>query len=155
MNVKQVTDALAEAFVSARIVFWYDAGKDFLSLFDGEMFSPVDGVSVIRLDQTPALQAKLRIEREEPETKFLLYSPTPEPQDPLDDWLFDIRLYARQFYADYTVTVLQDLGLTSLSLREHLGSRRKFLDLPWFASPEILSLKVATFKGGSLGVPAK
>ena len=148
MNVKQVTDALAEAFVSARIVFWNDAGKDFLSLFDGEMFSPVEGVSVIRLDQTPALQAKLRTKREEPETKFLLYSPTPEPEDPLDDWLFDIQLYARQFYADYTVTVLQDLGLTSLALRKHLGSRRKFLDLPWFAPPEILSLKVATFKGG-------
>jgi uncharacterized protein (TIGR02687 family) len=128
MNAKQVTDALAEAFASERIVFWNDAGKDFLTLFDGEMFSPVEGVSVIRLDQTPALQAKLRIEREEPETKFLLYSPTSEPEDPLDDWLFDIRLYARQFYADYTVTVLQDLGLTSLALREHLGSRRKFLD---------------------------
>jgi hypothetical protein len=54
MNVKQVTDALAEAFASARIVFWNDAGEDFLSLFDGEMFSPVEGVSVIRLDQTPA-----------------------------------------------------------------------------------------------------
>jgi hypothetical protein len=151
MNVKQVTDALAEAFASARIVFWNDAGEDFLSLFDGEMFSPVEGVSVIRLDQTPALQAKLRIEREEPETKLLLYSPTPELEDPLDDWLFDIQLYARQFYADYTVTVLQDLGLTSLALREHLGSRRKFLDLPWFAPPESLSLKVATFKGGRSG----
>ena len=114
-SVAVVSSRNLEAFASAGIVFWNDAGKDFLSLFDGEMFSPVDGVSVIRLDQTPALQAKLRIEREEPETKFLLYSPTPEPQDPLDDWLFDIRLYARQFYADYTVTVLQDLGLTSLS----------------------------------------
>jgi uncharacterized protein (TIGR02687 family) len=128
MNAKQVTDALADAFATERIVFWNDAAKDFLALFDGEMFAPVEGVSVIRLDQTPALQAKLRIEREEPETKFLLYAPSPEPEDPFDDWLYDIRLYAREFYADYTVTVLQDLGLTTMSLREHLGSRRKFLD---------------------------
>ena len=30
MNVKQVTDALVEAFASERIVFWNDAAKDFL-----------------------------------------------------------------------------------------------------------------------------
>ena len=32
MNAKQVTDALADAFATERIVFWNDAGKDFLSL---------------------------------------------------------------------------------------------------------------------------
>lgn len=128
MNVKQVTDALQGIFASERIVFWNDPAKDFLSLFEGEMFSPVEGVSVIRLDETPALQAKLRIEREEPDTRFLLYSPTPEAEDPLDDWLYDIRLYARSFHADRGALDVEALGLSTPSLREHLNLRRRFLD---------------------------
>ena len=113
MDTKQVTEALKKLFDEERIVFWNDPDKDFLELFAGKMFSPVDGVSVIRLDQTPALQAKLRIEREEPETKFLLYSPTPEPEDPLHDWLCDIRLYSRCFYADRGSMDVEALGLKS------------------------------------------
>ena len=128
MDTKQVTEALKKLFDEERIVFWNDPDKDFLELFAGKMFSPVDGVSVIRLDQTPALQAKLRIEREEPETKFLLYSPTPEPEDPLHDWLFDIRLYSRCFYADRGSMDVEALGLKSPLLREHLNQRRRFLD---------------------------
>jgi uncharacterized protein (TIGR02687 family) len=128
MNVKQVTDSLAAIFATQRIVFWNDPAKDFLSLFDGEMFSPVEGVQVLRLDQMPALQVKLRVEREAPESRFLLYSPTPEPEDPLNDWLLDIRLYAHTFYADRGSLDLEALGLTTASLREHLNLRRSFLD---------------------------
>jgi uncharacterized protein (TIGR02687 family) len=128
MDTKQVTEALAKLFEEQRIVFWNDPEKDFFDLITGKMFSPVDGVSVIRLDQTPALQAKIRIEREEPESKFLLYSPTEEPEDPLHDWLFDIRFYSRCFYADRGSMDVEALGLKSPLLREHLNQRRKFLD---------------------------
>jgi uncharacterized protein (TIGR02687 family) len=128
MDTKQVTEALAKLFEEQRIVFWNDPDKDFFDLITGKMFSPVDGVSVIRLDQTPALQAKIRIEREEPGSKFLLYSPTEEPEDPLHDWLFDIRLYSRCFYADRGSMDVEALGLKSPLLREHLNQRRKFLD---------------------------
>ncbi len=128
MNIAQVTDALTKIFASERIVFWNDPAKDFLSLFDDELAAPVEGVSVIRLDQIPALQVKLQVERDEPTTKFLLYSPTPEPEDPLSDWLFDIRLYARSFHADRGALDVDALGLTTASLREHLNLRRKFLD---------------------------
>ena len=76
MDTKQVTEALKKLFDEERIVFWNDPDKDFFEMITGKMFSPVDGVTVIRLDQTPALQAKIRIEREDPESKFLLYSPT-------------------------------------------------------------------------------
>ena len=85
MDTKQVTEALAKLFEEERVVFWNDPDKDFFDLITGKMFSPVDGVSVIRLDQTPALQAKIRIEREEPTAKFLVYSPTEEPEDPFND----------------------------------------------------------------------
>jgi len=143
MDTKQVTEALAKLFEEERVVFWNDPDKDFFEMFTGKMFSPVDGVSVIRLDQTPALQAKIRIERDEPESKFLVYSPTEEPEDPLNDWLFDIRLYSRCFYADRGSMDVEALGLKSPLLREHLNQRRKFLDnkerfqrLKSIASPE-------------------
>ena len=128
MDTKQVTEALAKLFEEERVVFWNDPDKDFFEMITGKMFSPVDGVSVIRLDQTPALQAKIRIEREEPTAKFLVYSPTEEPEDPFNDWLFDIRLYGRCFYADRGSMDVEALGLRSPLLREHLNQRRKFLD---------------------------
>ena len=128
MDTKQVTEALSKLFEEERVVFWNDPDKDFFEMFTGKMFSPVDGVTVIRLDQTPALQAKIRIEREEPQAKFLVYSPTEEPEDPLNDWLFDIRLYSRCFYADRGTMDVEALGLKSPLLREHLNQRRKFLD---------------------------
>jgi len=128
MDTKQVTEALKKLFDEERIVFWNDPDKDFFEMITGKMFSPVDGVTVIRLDQTPALQAKIRIEREDPGSKFLLYSPAEEPEDPLHDWLFDIRLYSRCFYADRGSMDVEALGLKSPLLREHLNQRRKFLD---------------------------
>jgi uncharacterized protein (TIGR02687 family) len=128
MDTKQVTEALKKLFDEERIVFWNDPDKDFFEMITGKMFSPVDGVTVIRLDQTPALQAKIRIEREDPGSKFLLYSPAEEPEDPLHDWLFDVRLYSRCFYADRGSMDVEALGLKSPLLREHLNQRRKFLD---------------------------
>ena len=50
-------------------------------------------MKIMRLDAVGALEAKIRLEREEPEGKFLLYSPAEEP-DYEDDWLLDIRLYS-------------------------------------------------------------
>jgi hypothetical protein len=40
----------------------------------------------VPLDLVRALEAKIRVERGEPFTRFLLYSPTEEP-DFDDDWL--------------------------------------------------------------------
>ena len=60
------------------------------------------------------------MERDEPTGKFLLYSPTEEP-DFEDDWLLDIRLYSRRFRADRASILLQDLGLVNLHLRHAPG----------------------------------
>ena len=55
------------------------------------------------------LEAKIRLETDEPTGKFLLYAPTEEP-DYEDDWLLDIRLYSRSFRADRASILLQELG---------------------------------------------
>ena len=78
------------------IVFWNDPDQEF---FMTVPLLELDGVTTLRLDEVGALEAKIRLEREEPNGKFLLYAPTEEP-DYEDDWLLDIRLYSRSFRAD-------------------------------------------------------
>jgi len=142
MDTKQVNDALDKLFREERIVFWNDPDREFIGYLTGQLFSPIDGVKVIRLDQTGALQAKLQIERDEPDCKFLIYAPEEEP-DYENDWLLDIRLYSRSFRADRASITLEELGLQTQHLREHLAQRRKFCDhkerlqrLKSLASPE-------------------
>ena len=127
MDTKQVNDALEKLFQEERIVFWNDPDREFVGYLTGSLFSPIEGVNVIRLDQTGALDAKLKIERGEPDSKFLIYAPTEEP-DYDNDWLLDVRLYSRSFRADRASIVLDELGLQSQHLRDHLAQRRKFCD---------------------------
>lgn len=115
--------ALARLFAEGHsLVFWNDA--------DGEFTSQVDqldlqGVHVVRLDQTPALQAKIAIERERG-AKWLFYAPFPEPALSAD-WLLDARLRGKAFSADTASMQLDELGLSTQALRSHLKRRAKFL----------------------------
>jgi uncharacterized protein (TIGR02687 family) len=127
MDTKQVNDALDKLFQQERIVFWNDPDREFVHYLTSQLFSPVEGVKVIRLDQIGALEAKLRIEREEPNSKFLIYASEEEPNYD-DDWLLDVRLYSRSFRADKASINLEELGLQTQHLAEHLRRRQKFCD---------------------------
>ena len=125
-DLNQINSALERLFneESQRIVFWNDPDQEFPNTLP---FVMLDGVTTLRLDQIGALETKIRLEREEPESKFLLYAPTEEP-DYEDDWLLDIRLYSRSFRADKASILLQELGLVNQHLRTHVADRRKFFD---------------------------
>ena len=126
MDVAQITDALDQVFndEQVRIVFWNDPDGEFVeSLADIEL----EGVEVLKLDEVGALEAKVRIEQEDPAGRYLLYSPAEEP-DYEDDWLLDMRLYGRSFRADRASIILRQLGLAHQHLRQHLAKRRKFFD---------------------------
>ena len=125
-DLNQIHTALERLFKEEgqRIVFWNDPDREFLTTVP---FIMIDHVTTLRLDEVGALDAKIRLEREKPNEKFLLYSPTEEP-DYEDDWLLDIRLYSRSFRADRASILLQELGLANLHLRTHLADRRKFFD---------------------------
>ena len=145
MDVAQITDALDHVFNDdhARIVFWNDPNGEFVeSLPD----IALEGVEVLNLDEVGALEAKVRIEQDDPAGRYLLYSPAEEP-DYEDDWLLDMRLYGRSFRADRASIILQELGLSRQHLRQHLAKRRKFFDnkerrhkLASLVSPEDLEL---------------
>src|ERR1022692_1089002 len=108
-DLNQIHTALERLFneEGQRIVFWNDPDQEFQNTLP---FLLLDGVTTLRLDEVGALEAKFRLEREEPNGKFLLYAPTEEP-DPPDDWLLDIRLFSGSFRADRASLLLRELGL--------------------------------------------
>lgn len=127
MDVAQLQDALTRKFdeEKRRLVFWNDPEGEFQSAL-AEL--DLDGVEILRLDQLPALELKIRLEQEDTQSRYLLYSPTEEP-DYADDWLLDIRLYSgRPFRADRASMQLDELGLIRQHLRTHIARRRKFFD---------------------------
>ena len=104
------------------LVFWNDTGGEFATQIDG---IDIEGVKVLRLDRTPALQAKILIEREVG-ARWLVYAPFDEPE-PAQDWLLDARLRSKPFSADTASIQLEELGLTTRALRDHLKARSKYL----------------------------
>jgi uncharacterized protein (TIGR02687 family) len=122
MTTQRIQTALAAIFNETPLVFWHDTDSEFASLIEGLQ---LQGVTVLRLDDTPALRAKLMLEAS-PDQRWLLYSNQPEPE-PTKDWLLDVRLRSKSFRADSTSILLEDLGLTTQGLREHLKARGKFL----------------------------
>lgn len=123
MSQQRITDALASLFAGGALVFWNDPDAEFAGQIEGLVPS---GVALIHLDKTPYLQAKLSVERAARDAEFLFYSARPEP-DLTSDWLLDARLRGKVFRADNASILLEDLGLASQQLREHLKQRSKFL----------------------------
>jgi uncharacterized protein (TIGR02687 family) len=125
-DLNQITTALERLFneEGQRLVFWNDPEREFQMIVS---MLGVAGVTTLRLDEVGALEAKVRLERDEPTGKFLLYSPSEEP-DYENDWLLDIRLYSRSFRADRASILLMELGLLNQTLRSHVADRRKFFD---------------------------
>jgi hypothetical protein len=131
MDTPQIQQALQRLFQheQQRIVFWHDPKREFeetLPTLD------LNGVKLLRLDETPALQIKVTLEHDDPDGQYLLYAPF-DPPAPEHDWLLDIRLYGHSFHADRAAIVLDELGLRHQQLREHLAARAAF-----FASRERL-----------------
>lgn len=126
MDTKQINDVLNRLFneEEARIVFWNDLDKEFQNLLP---FVLLEGVTTLRVDQLGSLETEIRLEKDDPTGKSLLYAPTEEPDDE-NDWLLDIRLYSRSFRADKASILLDQLGLLNHHLRQHLADRRKFID---------------------------
>ena len=125
-DLNQIHTALERLFneEGQRIVFWNDPAREFLETLPSITLSDV---TTLRLDEVGALEVKIRLERDEPNRKFLLYAPTEEP-DYEEDWLLDIRLHSRSFRADRASILLQELGLVNQNLRTHIAERRKFFD---------------------------
>ncbi|MFX6134005.1 BREX-1 system phosphatase PglZ type A [Acinetobacter nosocomialis] len=125
MNLSQITQGLEQAFYTEkhRIVFWYDAEQSFTE----EIKSlELNDVQILNMADESSLAIKLKLELEDQQGKYLLYFPSAEPETE-KDWLLDIKLYSRSFYADRFSIIFNELGLQQQSLREHLAKREEFL----------------------------
>ena len=122
MSAERVIEALTAACANSALVFWNDEDGEFAYIANA---LSLPGVEVVLADQMPALQIKLNIERH-PGKRWIIYSAAAVPEPSLD-WLLDLRLRSRTFLADQTSMLLEDLGLTSMTLRGHLKERAKFL----------------------------
>lgn len=122
MSQQRLLESLGTLFNAHSVVFWHDVEAEFTAFVDGLQ---LDGVQLVRLDDTPALRVKLDIERS-PDQRWLIYSAKPQPE-PTKDWLLDVRMRSKSFRADSTSILLEDLGLTTQGLRQHLKGRAKFL----------------------------
>ncbi|EAS50780.1 conserved hypothetical protein [Aurantimonas manganoxydans SI85-9A1] len=130
MDTDRIQVALSRFLAENKVVFWSDPEREFedvLSSLD------VGGATVIRVSRSPALEAKLAIAAGAADSRFLVYEDQSRPE-PADDWLLDIRLYAKGFAADRSTHILEDLGLHTPALRDHIAQRAKF-----FASRERLT----------------
>lgn len=126
MNTQQLSQGLQRAFFTEghRIVFWYDEEKN----FEGDLTKlDLPDVTLINMQERSSLEVKFTLELEDTSGKYLLYFPFAEPEA-VDDWLLDIKLYSRQYYADRISMIFNELGLQSMSLREHLARRSSFLN---------------------------
>ena len=122
MSNQRISDSLAALFTIHSVVFWHDVEGEFPGVVES---MALDGVQLIRMGEQSNLRIKLQIEGT-PNQRWLLYSNQPEPE-PAKDWLLDVRLRSKVFRADSTSILLEDLGLTTMSLRAHLKERAKFL----------------------------
>jgi len=128
MKAQQVDQALSQKFITegARLVFWHDPNGEFTDYAGDGFAGDLVDVQVLDVAQVGGLSAKLRLEREDLTGQYLVYSQGEMPPAE-QDWLLDIRLYSAQFHADMASLWLQELGLSRLSLRDHLKARETFL----------------------------
>ena len=125
MNLEQIKQGILAKFEKCRLVFWQDEDIEFQEPFpeiSAELGSV--GITTISLDDESHFEIKQRIELLEPEQQFLLYSNKPV-NEPTRDWLFDIRLYAQQFYADSSSMILNELGMR-MEFRQLVSRYKKF-----------------------------
>ncbi|MFK5947663.1 MAG: BREX-1 system phosphatase PglZ type A [Methylococcales bacterium] len=125
MNIEQLKLGILAKFEKCRLVFWQDEDIEFQEQFpeiSAELSSA--GIQAIALDAESHFEVKQRIELLEPEQKFLLYSNKPV-NEPTRDWLYDIRLYAQQFYADSSSMILNELGMR-MEFRQLVSRYKKF-----------------------------
>lgn len=125
MNLDQLQKGLEQAFYTEnhRIVFWYDAEQSFS---DEIQALKLKDVQILSMAEESSLAIKLKLELQDQQGKYLLYFPSAEPETE-KDWLLDIKLYSRSFYADRFSIIFNELGLQQQSLREHLAKREEFL----------------------------
>ena len=104
--MSRIAQALTKLFDRHRIVFWYDAKREFRHDFEALELPDVEKVEL----KNNEFSLKYKILRQQPEKKFLLYREGPQPAD-LDNWLLDVQLSHGEFRTDQVAIWLSEMDL--------------------------------------------
>lgn len=128
MKAREVDEALRKKFIKEgeRVVFWHDSDGEFADYVAAGLSGELDGVQLLDLRSVGGLAAKLKVEIEDTNGKYLIYSSGERPAAE-HDWLLDVRLYSAEFFADVASVWLHELGFAGLYMRHHLKARSVFL----------------------------
>lgn len=111
LNLKQITDKLNSEFTGEvrKLVFWYDDNAEFVSDID-DLEKELKNAKVLRLERDNQFRTKYILEREQPDTNYLIYAPFPKP--PLkENHLADTIRYSKEFTADRASLLAMDLAI--------------------------------------------
>lgn len=130
LDIDRLLDNILVLNHESRILFWYDAGKQFeqaLEQLSTQLAESSQKIEVINLSGRSTFQVKKMLERDQPRQNFLIYAPYAEPEF-LKNPLLDIQKYSKQFYADRSAIILSQLGLTRMALKDHIDARSAFFN---------------------------
>lgn len=128
MNSEKLLQGITPKFDGNRIVFWHDPEEAYTDILS-ELSTVLgkSGINLIDMRDASLLQTKKLIEIDRPSNQFLLYFDEEKPAAE-EDWLLDIRLYSDTFFADINSMILSDLGISKMSLRNHVARHRSFFN---------------------------
>ena len=104
--MNKIEEALLKQFNKFRVVFWYDEKKELLDEYKELNLSEIEKIEV----ENNEFEVKHIINKQKPNTKFLLYFAYPRPNNS-ENWLLDMELAHTIFRTDQEAMFLQELGL--------------------------------------------
>ena len=119
----EIENIFSAADTQRKIVFWYDAPKNFIDDIEDDTFS---NCRLLICDRNE-FEIKRTIEHEDLSSNFLIYIPGERPVD-TENWLLDILTYSKEYYADTVALTMRRLGISNTDLRKVIENHIKFFD---------------------------
>lgn len=104
--MNKIQEVLIKRFQSHRVIFWYDEKSEMSEQFEA---LNIDGVEKIHV-QNNQFEVKYIINKQNPDSKFLLYFTEPKPANE-ENWLLDTELAHHVFETNPEALYLQEIGL--------------------------------------------
>ncbi|KRE50661.1 BREX-1 system phosphatase PglZ type A [Paenibacillus sp. Soil724D2] len=127
MNMDEVVKALQQAYQQPlqegeqrKIVFWLDNDQEFINYIDE---IALDNVKIQKLTAVNSFYTKYLLEEEDRTSHYLIY--VNSVMNTEENWLFDMFLYSKKFYADKLSLIMNELSIDT-SLRGVVKKYEKF-----------------------------
>ena len=104
--MNKIAEALLKRFNNHRVVFWYDEKEELKDHYNEIAFNDIKKIHV----NGNEFAIKHKINKEQPDQKFLLYFTGTKPESE-DNWLLDMELAHHVFHTDQEAMFLQEMGL--------------------------------------------